>query len=89
MFALNPKEQRRQGKSALGPPCIVYSPEEEAAAAEIPEPLLSACLKAQLRLPVSWYSHKELNTGLWSIFLAVISGEVTHTTPVETGNHFY
>lgn len=47
MFALNPKQQRRQGRSALGPPCIVYSQEEEAAAAEISEPLLSAYLEAQ------------------------------------------
>lgn len=58
-------------KSALGPPCIVCSQEEEAAAAGISEPLLSACLEAQLRLPVTWYSHKELNAGLWSVFLAV------------------
>lgn len=89
MFVLNPKEQRRQGKSTLGPPCIVCSQEEEAAAAEISESLLSAYLEAQLRLPVTWYSHKDLNAGLWSIFLAVIYSEVAHTAPSETGDHFY
>lgn len=88
MFAFHPKEQRRQGKSALGPPCIVYSQEVVAAAAEISEPLLSAYLEAQLRLPVTWYSHKESNTGLWSIFLAGIYSEVTHRVPVETGDNF-
>lgn len=89
MFALNAKEQRRQRKRALGPPCIVCSQEEEAAVAEIFEPLLSAYLEAQLRLPVTWYPYKELTAGLWSIFLAVIYSEVTHTAPVETGNRFY